>query len=156
MSWFTAAVMRIFVRVKAIISNDLNLAALRRQHGAQGDTVVRIDVFEDRARTRKVFTAQYKVTDNGLVEMPLSIEPNAISQTDYDTIVNLIKGERTYTYQGKKFTEHNYNSVRAVAEGRVTITQVKNIDGYLADVDLFEEIYEKVLPKLRDTIGKQL
>ena len=146
---------KIFVRVKAVISNDFNIQALRDKYGAHGDTIVRVDVFEDRARTRKVYSAQYKVTDEGIKEVDPHEEPNAISQTDYQTILNLIKGTRTWDYQGRKYVE-NYNYIRAFAEGRITVTKVKDLDGYLADMGLFEELYQSILPKLNDTIGKYL
>lgn len=156
MSVITSTLAKLFIRITGIIKNDLNLKRLRREHNATGDTIVRIDVYEDRERRRLVFTKQYHVTDDGVLEVPETVEPNAISQIDYPTVVNLIHGTKTWTYQGKRYTEENYNYMRAFAEGRITVTKLRDVNGYMADMDLFEELYEQVLPRLKDTIGKYI
>lgn len=151
----TSFLMKVFVRVKAIMSTELNISALREKNKAKSNTVVRVEIFEDRAFTRPVYVAQYMVTDAGIKEVDRGIEPNAVSKTDYNTIVSLIKGERDWVYQGKKFSEP-YNYIQAWSEGRVVITKTKDVDSYIPDMALFEELYETILPRLKDSLGKYL
>jgi hypothetical protein len=155
MSTLSSVVIKIMAKVKAVISNDLNISALREKYGATAGTVVRVEIYEDRAMTRKIYSAQYRVTDKGIEDVPDDVEPNAVSQTDYETILNLIRGERDIIYQSKRYKQ-KYDYIRAFAEGRVRVTKVRDREGYLADMSLFEELYETVLPKLRDSIGKHI
>ena len=147
---------RIFKNVSAVVKNDLNLKAIKRQFNADGSTPVMIEIYEDRALTRIVHRSTYKVGDVTVVPVP-DEQADAVVKMDYDTLIYLLKGEivRRSPKDGTPYTQP-YEFMDAYMDGSIRIYRKhegQEMQRYMADILLFQELYKMVSPKLRQLMG---
>lgn len=147
---------RIFARISGIIKNDLNLAALRRKYGADGSTVIEIQIYEDQSLHRPIYTQRYKVGQQ-TVETVTDRPPNATTLMSYGTLINLVRGKATRVApNGEKFVEP-YDFMDAYGDGDVIIVRenVSDNERYLADIKLFQDLYKIILPRIQEMLGER-
>lgn len=144
---------RLMARVLDLTKNDLNIRNLREKYGASGNNVIQIDVYRKIESQHPIFSGRYFVTDDGVANASKDAPVTAVSTIDYDTILYLIKGSRKVSKDGHLYTEP-FGFLDAYGEGLVTIERKSSYKGYLGDIQLLNYLYDKILPALRDTVGK--
>lgn len=144
---------KIFARTSAIIKNDLDLKSLKRKYGADGTSIIQINVYEDRAYKRLIYSQMYRLGDDTIVVV--DGEPNAITMVTYGTLINLVRGVVTRVApNGERFTEP-YDFLDAYGDGDVVIVRnnMSDDEKYLADIKLFQDLYRQVLPVVQKALG---
>lgn len=146
---------KIFARTSAIIKNDLDLNALKKKYGADGSSIVEINVYEDKAYKRLIYSQSYKLGSDTIVAA--DGEPNAITMVTYGTLINLVRGKVTrIAPDGQRFVE-SYDFLDAYGDGDVVIlrTNMSDTEKYLADIKLFQDLYRQVLPVVQKAMGER-
>ncbi|MGB9736690.1 MAG: hypothetical protein ACPLVI_04615 [Thermoplasmata archaeon] len=144
--------LKIFIRIQMIIKNKFNLEELKRLYNAQGNSIIHVEIYYDKyfRPDQLIFEGNYKLGKDTVERLDDNIKKyDGVVKTDYETILNIIIGKVT---RGK--VTECYTILDAFREGRLVIDYKNN--NYLGDIALFEHIYVKALPELRESFNKML
>jgi len=146
---------KIFARASAIIKNDMNLKALKHKYGADGSSIIEVNVYEDKEFKRIIYSQKYRLGSDTIVVS--DGDPTAVAMITYSTLINLVRGKVTrIAPDGQRFMEA-YDFLDAYGDGDVIIarTNMSDTERYLADIKLFQDLYRQVLPVVQQAMGEK-
>ncbi|MEM3986802.1 MAG: hypothetical protein QXR39_08505 [Candidatus Methanomethylicia archaeon] len=144
--------LKIFLLVQNLIKNKFNLQSLKKLYNAHGESIIEVRIYYDKYLTDLIFQGYFKIGNDTIEKIDNPKKVDGRVDTDYQTILNIAKGEIRREYQGHVYTEP-YSVLDAFSEGRLVITGI-TMSEYLGDLALFQHIYYETLPDLRKYINE--
>lgn len=145
--------------IHKIVSKDVDVPYLQKKYKATRGVILEISITHTPVPTKPPVMEIHRFfkIDDGKAVMLEDAEPNATVWCELNTMLNMIKGQVTREYQGRKWTE-KYSPLDAWAEGKLTVTSPSKTEtGWLSDLELLsKEIYSQVFPIIQEKIGKNL
>ena len=145
--------------IHKIISKDIDVPYLQKKYKATRGMILEISITHTPIPTKPPVMEIHRFfkIDEGKAVVMEDAEPNATVWCELNTMLNMIKGQVTREYQGRKWTE-KYTPLDAWAEGKLTVTSPgKTESGWLSNMELLsKEIYSQIFPIIKEKIGKNL
>lgn len=142
-----------------ILNKDVDVPYLQKKYKATRGTIIEIYITHTPVpgKPSLMEIRKYFKIENGKAVLMDDAKPNATVWCELNTMLNMIKGEITRKYEGRKWTER-YTPLDAWAEGKMTVTSPDRTEaGWLSDLELLSrEIYAQVFPIIKEKIGKNL
>lgn len=150
-AYLTRFFTRIYVRVRKIIAHNFNLSALRRQFGASGTSILRVEIYDEDMKTM-VFASNFRLGESEPERLEDSVKPDVILRSDYISAFDVLEGRvKRPARNGIKYQPYTIND--AFREGRLTVVDNRSDKIYLNDLVLFQQLYRDVLPELQHEMG---
>ncbi|MEM3264564.1 MAG: hypothetical protein QXH07_01245 [Thermoplasmata archaeon] len=143
-----------FMAIQRLVKNKFNLKALKNMYNAHGNSVITVRIYYDHYFSDLIYERNFRIGEDTIeiVENPKQID--GLVETDYQTIINISKGEIRREYRGK-IEIKPYTITDAYSEGRLIIIGV-GMSNYLGDLAVFREIYNTALPDLRNYVNERV
>lgn len=157
----------LFLRVNSVVHRKANLKALREKYNATDEKVfcaiifdwVKVDTGRISATGKPVYnydknyiySKKFRVTDDGIELMSNDTQEDAAIETDRHTFIQLVDGKIVRHYPHGDVIEP-YTPWNAMREDRVDIKIIRGSGNFLADWQLFAELYNELFADVRQTM----